>query len=67
MEGNGNSVRAARRDTSSLASVSRAFLSVSRPITTSFCLGPQERTTGKVMHLTVLQTAELLLSVKRFK
>lgn len=65
MEENGNSARAARRDTSSLGSVSRAFQSVSRPITTSFCLGPQEHTTGKVT--TPSEAPELLLDVKRFK
>lgn len=52
MEGNGSSARVGRRDTNSLVSVSRACLSVSPQTKTSFCLGLQERTTGKVMNLT---------------
>lgn len=48
MEESGSSARVGLRDTSSLASVSRACLSVSLRTITSFCLGLQERTTGKV-------------------
>lgn len=50
-EENGSSARVGRRDTSSLVSVSRACLSVSLQTTTSFCLGLQGLTTGKVWSL----------------
>lgn len=57
MEENGSSARAGRRDTSSSASVSRAFLSVSPQTTTLFCSEPRGRTTGKVRCPTGLQRA----------
>lgn len=55
MEGSGSSVRAGRRDMSSSASVSRAFLSASPQTITSSCLGHQEHTIGKVRHLIELR------------
>lgn len=54
-EGSGSSARAGRRDMSSSASVSRAFLSASPQTITSSCLGPQEHTIGKVRWLMELR------------